>query len=139
MKISRTIEQLEGTPWPEPKLGDTGLVRRCHALRRVPLDQLGLGDLRVLIGQDIALKHLIPLALGKLKVEPMLEAEYYPGDLLVAVMSAERGFWATNLDSLSQLKQLAQRARESIGAHEDPSRFRHVAQDITSFQARSVT
>ncbi len=138
MNPSRTIEQLEATPWPEPTPGATELVRRCHALRRVPVGQLGPGDLRVLIGQDIALKHLVPLALGALKAEPMLEAEYYPGDLLVALMSVERGFWANSQESLAQLGRLARQAQELIATHEQPGLFRQVAKDIASFMARSA-
>ena len=138
MNPSRTIEQLEAAPWPEPTPGATELIRRCHALRRTPVSQLGQGDLRVLIGQEIALKHLVPLALRALEVEPMLEAEYYPGDLLVALMSVERGFWANNPESLAHLGRLARQAQELIATHEQPSLFRQVAKDIASFQARSA-
>ena len=138
MNLSRTIEQLEAKPWPEPTPSATELIRRCHALRRIPVGQLEPGDLRVLIGQDIALKYLVPLALAALRAEPMLEADYYPGDLLVALMSVEHGFWANNQESLAQLGRLVRQAQELIAANEQPSVFRQVAKDIARFQARGA-
>ena len=134
MNTSRTIEQLEATPWPEPSPDATQLARRCHLLRRFPLCQLGTEDLRVLIGQEIALKHLMPIALGALRADPMLETEYYPGDLLCAAMSVQSSFWVSNREDLAQLAQLARQAQSFIASHEEPTRFRQVANDISRFQ-----
>jgi CDI immunity proteins len=138
MNTSRTIEQLEATQWPEPSRDATALVHRCHALRRVPLAKLGNGDLRVLIGQGISLKYLMPIALTALEEAPMLEAEYYPGDLLCAAMSAQRSFWVESPNVLARLAHLAQQAQLRIAGHEQPARFRQVAKDIARFQEQSA-
>ncbi len=72
----------------------TGLMRDVDRLcRSVALRDLGPDDLRLLIGQGIALPWLMPLALVALEVDPMLEADYYPGDLLVAVLRVPSSFW----------------------------------------------
>ena len=75
MNTSRTIEQLEAEKWAEPSSDAPPHVHRCHELRRVPIERLTAADLRVLVGQDIGLKHLVPITLGLLKTNPMLLAE----------------------------------------------------------------
>jgi len=47
-----TIEEIEGTRWPDPSPDDTFLIRRCLALRRKPLSEFTIEDLRIMIGQQ---------------------------------------------------------------------------------------
>ncbi|MEV8096407.1 contact-dependent growth inhibition system immunity protein [Kitasatospora sp. NPDC085879] len=84
----RCLDELEGA-WPDPAPGATRLVTTAHALRRVPLRDLGAGGLRLLIGQGVGLPHLVPLALDLLERDPAAEGGLFPGDLLDAV--ARRG------------------------------------------------
>lgn len=93
-ELAKSLEQLEGA-WSEPDF-DSGLVSRCHGLRRVPLQQLTPGDMRVLIGQHVGLSHLVPLALDVLEREPLVDTELYPGDLLSAVLQLGREYWLEN-------------------------------------------
>lgn len=46
-----------------------------------------------MIGQNIGLKFLIPLALEKLRQDILAEGDYYEGDLLKAVLTSEIEFW----------------------------------------------
>ena len=48
----------------------------------------------MLIGQNIGLEYLIPLALERLADEPLAEGDYYPGDLWARVLRADSCFWA---------------------------------------------
>ena len=48
------------------------------------------------IGQEIALAHLVPLALGRLETDAMLEGDCYAGDVLNAVLGVGADFWADN-------------------------------------------
>lgn len=93
---TRTIEQIEATRWPDPPTGASRLVRRCHELRRMPLGRLGVEDLRVLVAQDVGTETVLPMALGMLRFVPLLEGDYYPGDLLVAVLRQPDTYWATH-------------------------------------------
>ncbi|MCO1581817.1 contact-dependent growth inhibition system immunity protein [Crossiella sp. SN42] len=88
------LTELERDDWGPPPPEATRLIARCHQLRRVPLDQLTTEDLRLLIGQHIGLPHLVPLALARLRLDPLLEGDFYPGDLLRAVLRAGAEFWA---------------------------------------------
>ena len=42
---------------------DSSLVKNCYRLRRVPLKHFRIEDLRLMIGQEIGLKYLLPIAL----------------------------------------------------------------------------
>ena len=82
---NRTLEQLEGQVWPEPDFRST-LVIRCHALRKRPIATLSVEDLRLLLGQDIGTPYLLPRALRILHETPLAEGDFFPGDLICAVM-----------------------------------------------------
>ncbi|MEZ0230226.1 MAG: contact-dependent growth inhibition system immunity protein [Planctomycetota bacterium] len=90
---SRTLDQLEGDAWPEEPSYDSHLVTTCHALRRKPVGEFTIEDLRIMIGQNIGLDHLVPVAVEKLLEDPLAEGDFYPGDLLKNVLSVPSGFW----------------------------------------------
>jgi hypothetical protein len=81
----RSLEELEGERWPEPPVGATRLVLTAHALRRRPLGELSVEELRLMISQGLGLRHLLPLAREILRADPMAAGDLYPGDLLAAV------------------------------------------------------
>lgn len=99
---SRSLAQLGGSIGYGGAQEDgrkSGLVERCEALYATPLEEYTPGDLRVMIGQDIALPYLVPLALDVLSREPLVEGDYFPGDLLAAVLRSGashpyESFWA---------------------------------------------
>ena len=90
--LSLTLDQLENTDWGEPTYSSY-LVRTCHALRKKPLKDFTIEDMRIMIGQNISLEYLMPLALLELSKYILAEGDFYEGDLLKAVLSAESGFW----------------------------------------------
>lgn len=90
-----TIEEIEGVSWPEPGPEATFLIQRCTQLRRKPLSQFTTEDLRLMIGQQIALPILLPNAVDLLLADPLAEGDYYPGDLLLNVVRLPRSVWST--------------------------------------------
>ncbi len=88
----QTLDELEGVEWGPPTC-DSSLVRNAHRLRRVPLKKYRLGDLRIMIGQQIGIKYLVPRALDHLEAHPLAEGSFYPGDLLAAVVRLPDSFW----------------------------------------------
>jgi hypothetical protein len=89
---SQTLAELEG-PWPAPQLDDTGLVKTCHELRSKPIRAFSTEDLRIMVGQRIGLRFLVPIALDVLEQDPLAEGDFYPGDLLLAVLGIPSEFW----------------------------------------------
>lgn len=53
-------------------------------------------DLRLLIGQNEHLDICVPLALNKLSTDPMIEGDYYSGDLLKNLLNVRDFFWNNN-------------------------------------------
>lgn len=89
--LNKTVEQLDGQDWGEPSY-PSHLVTECHRLRRVPLKEFTVENLRIMIGQHIGLDWLVPLALTRLYDEPFADGDYYEGDLLNAVLRLPDAF-----------------------------------------------
>ena len=88
-----TLDQLDPPAWGEPDF-DSGLVQACHRLRRKPIEEFTVEDLRIMIGQQICLRWLMPLALDVLEKDPLAEGDFFPGDLLSAVLRPTAEYWA---------------------------------------------
>ncbi|MGX1128552.1 hypothetical protein RKD49_000742 [Streptomyces glaucescens] len=107
LHLDRTLDELDPPRWAAPPADATHLVRKVHGLRRVPLGQLGPADLRTLITQQVALPYVLPLAVRLLLEEPLLDACFYEGDLLLAAVGTPAPAW-------DLLPDLAARLRVSI-------------------------
>jgi len=88
----RSLEQLE--PGNAPVGGESYLNSEMRRLARLPLKQLRLEDLRLLIGQGVGLRFLIPMTVEHLEAHPLASGDFYPGDLLKQVMEVDESFWA---------------------------------------------
>lgn len=92
----KTLNQLEGgSPTSAPD-EHSYIERACFELRNKPLDEMSVEDLRMLIGQGIGLKFLMPMALRVLSKEPLAEGMHYPGDLLASVLRSPPRFFVEN-------------------------------------------
>lgn len=103
--LHKTLEQLDGLVWNEPDY-DSHLVRTCHQLRKKPLRAFTIEDLRIMIGQDINLEFLIPIALKQLRQNILAEGDLYEGDLLNNVLASEEEYWKnhrTNWQTLCEI------------------------------------
>jgi hypothetical protein len=106
-----SLADYEG-PWPEARptarrrgphrnseakaaaaLPATHVTRTCSELWRKPLGTFGAEDLRVMINQGLGLRHLVPRAVDLLEADPLAEGDYFPGDLLLAVLRVDSTFW----------------------------------------------
>lgn len=135
MNTSRTLEQLEGNIWPAASDESTQMVVRCHALRKIPLANLSAGDCRVLISQGIGEKYLVPLAIGYLEGCPLIEGDYYPGDLLVAMMKIEEPLWLSCPSYLERLRVVVKRAAAEVSDASSFNSDRQLRKDIDAFLA----
>jgi len=103
-----TLDELEGVVWGEPTY-DSHLVLTCHRLRRKPIGEFTVEELRVMIGQKIGLPYLLPLALEHLEADPFAAGDFFPGDLLKVVLDAEAQ-WAAEPELACRMRDLARRA-----------------------------
>ena len=94
MKFDRnnTLEELENDFWGHSEY-KSHLVTECHRLRKVPLKDLNIESLRIIIGQKMGLKFLVPIALDYLEQDPLSEGDMYKGDLLASVAGIGNDFW----------------------------------------------
>jgi hypothetical protein len=102
----RTLDTVDPPVWGPAPSDATLLVTRCHALRAKPLKDFTVEDLRIMIGQQIALNHLVPLALERLQADPLVGGDYYPGDLLASVFRADAALWEWSPDLDVSLRNL---------------------------------
>lgn len=70
---------------------------------------MSVEDLRITIGQQIGLDHLIPLALERLEDDPFSEGAFYPCDLLVSVLRAEERFWQSHPELRERVVAITER------------------------------
>lgn len=102
---TKTLTELENDYWGEPEY-HSSLVTRCHDLRNKPLNKFSVEDLRLLIGQNISLAYLIPMALEYLRENILAEGMYYPGDLLFSVLNIQPIFWKNNKELKHEIDQI---------------------------------
>lgn len=126
---SLTLEQIEGRSWGDPPPDATALMTRVHELRRKPVGTMGAEDLRVLIAQKVGLDTVVPVALARLTQDPLLEGEYYPGDVLAAVLAVPASYWAANPAQQTALERV-------IGSIDPPDA--ELAGDIRAYRERTA-
>ena len=102
---SKTLENLEKDHWEKPK-EESHTVTRCHNLRKIPLDQFSIEDLRIMIGQGIGLKYLLPLAIEELKKNILAEGDLFEGDLLEALRRVNSELWNKHPEYKKELNKL---------------------------------
>ena len=121
----KTLDELEGVVWGEPTY-DSYLVRTCHRLRTKPVDEFTVEDLRIMIGQEIGLPHLVPRAVAVLEREPLAEGDFYPGDLLASVLGAAE-WLRSQPDWFGRVLRVAERAVAELGEADSGLRAKFAA------------
>ena len=132
-----TLDEFEGTTWGDPPEVATYVKHTCYELRRTPLGQFEAEDLRIMIGQQIGLELLVPMALGALIQQPLIEADMYPGDLLRAVLALPDSFWHSH-PAEDQRLRVAVAAFDAIDPNdpENPLLFADFAAALASTRRR---
>ena len=105
----KTLTELEGQDWGPPKFG-SHLVETIHQLRHKPLNDFTVADLQIVIGQQMGLEYLVPIAIGRLRDDPLLEGDYFCGDLLKAVLTVKADFWVRHTELRQVVAEIAHQA-----------------------------
>ncbi len=114
----KTLEELDGENWGEPDY-NSYLVTNCYRLRRVPLKDFTIEDLRLMMGQEIGLKYLVPVVLERLEENPLAEGDFYPGDVLKNVLEVSRAFWEQHPKLRQKMHSIVESAVIQIDAADD--------------------
>jgi hypothetical protein len=108
----RILDILDPPAWDPAPSDATPAIKRCHELRTKPLRDFTVEDLRIMIEQQVALNHLVEIALTRLRADPLLKGDRYPGDLLASVLRVDPAFWEPRLDPEVSARILAENLRE---------------------------
>ena len=115
----KCLDQIEKVDWGEPDY-ESHVVVTCHKLRKKPIAEFTIEDLRIMIGQDISSEILIPIALDRLSEDPLISGDLYDGDLLSVVSRHPSAYWSKHRDQHEELLRAAEIAIERIRSVEDP-------------------
>lgn len=130
---SKTLEELEGQNWGEPTY-DSYLVKTIHRLRRKPIGEFTVEDLRITLGQQLGMEHLMALALEHLEVDPLVEGDFYPGDLLKAVMNLPHSYWLAHPNEPARMQKIADRAARLLDDREGMDEIKTALRSLLSAQ-----
>ena len=119
---SKSLQELDGADWGDPRTAETPMIGQVLALRRKPLKDLSDAERRLAVSQKVGLPFILGFAMERLSSNPLLEGEHYPGDILAALLRLDDADWA-GMDALRvDLSKLFQRAMGRSG--EDADDFR---------------
>lgn len=101
----KTLENLEKKIWQEFDSDENSyLIVTCNNLRKKPLNDFSIEDLRIMIGQNIGLDYLIPIATEKLDKNILAE-----GDLLNVVLESNIEYWKNHKENHALICDIFQR------------------------------
>lgn len=106
---SHSLEEIEDDVWGEIPDDATPVMQRVYRVRTQPIASYTAEDLRVLISQQVGLNVAIPNALVRLQHEPLLEGDFYPGDVLAAVLKVSQEYWLANPSHRAIVEKIASR------------------------------
>ena len=89
----KSIESLEKQNYGPVPPDESSIVQRLWRLRKTPINELQVDDIRFMIIQGIGLKYFLFEAIDLLKENLLTEGNYYEGDLLNAVLQIEKVQW----------------------------------------------
>lgn len=109
----KTLEQLENEIWEDTD-HPSSLVATIHRLRKKPLKDFSTGDMRIMIGQQFSLDYIMPLAIQQLRKNILAEGDFYPGDLLKAVLDVNQSFWLNHKQYWEIIKKMVESNRKLL-------------------------
>ena len=109
----KSLEELENDYWDKPGY-KSYVVTTCFAARKKPLSELSNEEIRLLIGQKLGLKYLLPLAIDLLKTDPLIEVTFFPGDLLYQLLKLDFKDWIDNKEERDSLLKIVINNRSKI-------------------------
>lgn len=98
------------------------MIGKVLTLRRKPLADLTNGEVRLAVGQKVGFPYILELAMMRLRADPLIEGDFYPGDVLAALVRLNEEDWEGRNDLRAELAELFGQAMEQ--SNEDADAFR---------------
>lgn len=114
----KSLKNLEHRDMGEPSTEYPSLVNKVLKLRKIPLNQFSVEDLRLMIGQNEGLPYLIQLSLDVLKEDLFAEGDFYPSDLLQNILKVPALFWTEDKELWQDIHGLIKDRMEEILEHD---------------------
>jgi len=114
----KSLKNLENRDMGEPSTEYPSLVNKVLKLRKIPLNQFSVEDLRLMIGQNEGLPYLIQLSLDVLKEDLFAEGDFYPSDLLQNILKVPALFWTEDKELWQDIHGLIKDRMEEILEHD---------------------
>ncbi len=112
--INKSLEELENNRWMDVKEYPSPLIAKIHGYRKKPIKLLTIEELRLLIGQNIGLYFIVPVAIEVLKENVFAEGDFFPGDLLLNVLRIDVNYWKENPSEKGKLNPIIGEAEKKI-------------------------
>ncbi|MDE6672938.1 MAG: hypothetical protein K2K16_12215 [Ruminococcus sp.] len=103
--IDKSIEELENDYWCEPNFSSY-VSETCHSARKKTITKLLYEEIRLMIGQKIGLKYLLPIAVSILEKNPLIEVTFFKGDLLIQLLRLDIIDWKYNKMDLHKFRTI---------------------------------
>ena len=116
--LSKPLEVLENDYWGEPEF-KSYLRTTCFKLRKKLLKDFDTEDLRIMIGQSISLKYLVPLAIEVLNKNILASGDFYEGDLLISILRSDKDYWKSEVENWKTIRDLFNRNRVFLNDYEE--------------------
>lgn len=120
--LNKSLQELEKCDWGLPQ-SDSPLESRCLRLRQVPLIDFKADDLVCMISQNIGIEYLVPLAMERLRVDPLADRDFYPGCLLGAVLEVSYSFWKKYPDLRAEVETMYNKLFVEESNEEDLTKY----------------
>jgi hypothetical protein len=117
-------------------LNGSSIQKRSYKLYNTPITNFTIDDIRFMIGQEIGLKHLIPISIDYLREDILTEGMYYPGDLLKMVLTIHTSFWKNHQQEKKDLQSLIKKSELNVNLlnldESSKTKFREIINDFLS-------
>lgn len=92
---NKSVAQLENIDFSGSDFNSYVVKKSTEAVKK-PIEKLSGEEIRLLIGQKIGLKYLIPIAIDIIEKNPLIEITFFEGDLLLELLRLSAEDWQNN-------------------------------------------
>ncbi|WP_255724187.1 contact-dependent growth inhibition system immunity protein [Terrimonas ginsenosidimutans] len=112
MDENKSIDQLQSIHISTD--APAGITSRCLQCMRIPIKDLSKEQVRLLLSQDIGTIFLLDKTIQILEEDILADGDFYPGDLLSALLNVSEVYWKSNSDLAGRLYSLLNQQRSLI-------------------------